>query len=356
MADKKARSIKIKNIYYMLSYAFQTLRETGIDSVASENFDNIHDLFAAILIRGISAQVKRGLHRDYVLREESLAGLRGQIRVAETIKQQTMPQGRLVCAYDEFALDSLHNQALKSVMLLLLRHSEVRDGNKSAIRKLLLYFVGVTEVAPSSIRWDALRYHRNNASYIMLIELCRLTVKGLLLTTEAGAHKLASWLQDEEMWRLYERFVLSYYQRHHPDYHPRIEYVNWDIAKDGDKSHLPAMKPDITLSHGGKRLIIDTKYYQKTMQSSYLNDKDTFISGHLYQMFAYVKNSDKDGKGNVAGVLLYAKTDEGLSPDEDHVISGNRISFKTLNLNQDWDAITEQLDKLCLWLKSDECA
>ena len=54
----------------MLSYAFQTLRETGLVNLASEDFDNIHDLFAAILVRGTGTQVKRGLHRDYIQTEE----------------------------------------------------------------------------------------------------------------------------------------------------------------------------------------------------------------------------------------------------------------------------------------------
>ena len=137
----------------MLSYAFQTLRETGFDSVASEDFENIHDLFAAILIRGVGAQVKRGLHRDYIQNEEALAGLRGQIKIAETIKQQTMTQRKLVCSYDEFSPDSPHNQALKSVMLLLLRYGNVKPENKKALRKLLLYFVDVAEVSPATIQW-----------------------------------------------------------------------------------------------------------------------------------------------------------------------------------------------------------
>ena len=45
----KDKSIFIKNIYYMLSYAFSTLRQGGYESVAAEEFENIHDLFAAIL-------------------------------------------------------------------------------------------------------------------------------------------------------------------------------------------------------------------------------------------------------------------------------------------------------------------
>jgi 5-methylcytosine-specific restriction enzyme subunit McrC len=81
-----------------------------------------------------------------------------------------------------------------------------------------------------------------------------------------------------------------------------------------------------------------------------------YRSGHIYQIFSYVKNRDINNTGNVAGILLYAKTDETITPDADFVISGNKISLKTLDLNRDWKEICEQLDKLCSWLKAERCA
>ena len=341
---------KIKNIYYMLSYAYQSLRETGYRNVATEDFDNVHDLFAAILARGVSSQVKRGLHREYVPQEEALSGLRGQIRVAESIKQQTISQGKLVCGYDEFTEDSPHNRVLKVTMLMLLRHGNVKPENKQALRRLLLYFSDVTEIVPNTIHWDSLKYHRNNASYRMLMGICRLAIKGLLLTTDAGNYKLSSWLQDEEMHRLYEKFVLSYYQQLHPGFAPKAAYIEWDLWGDSSRTYLPTMKTDITLSNGARRLIIDAKYYGHTMQVNSRFDSTTFISSNLYQIFTYVKNSDKGSTGKVAGVLLYAKTEEDIAPDDSFNMSGNRISLKTLDLNQDWSNITRQLEALCEWL------
>ena len=47
----KDKSIFIKNIYYMLSYAFTVLRQGGYEEIATEKFENVHDLFAAILAK-----------------------------------------------------------------------------------------------------------------------------------------------------------------------------------------------------------------------------------------------------------------------------------------------------------------
>lgn len=69
------------------------------------------------------------------------------------------------------------------------------------------------------------------------------------------------------------------------------------------------MITDITLkSKDGRVLILDAKYYGQQMQSNF--DVQTYRNGNLYQIFTYVKNWDKDHTGNVAGMLLYAKTSE----------------------------------------------
>ena len=43
-------------------------------------------------------------------------------------------------------------------------------------------------------------------------------------------------------------------------------------------------------------------------------------------------------------MLLYARTDEGNQPDNTYMMSGNRISVKTLDLNCEFSEITRQLN------------
>ena len=104
------------------------------------------------------------------------------------------------------------------------------------------------------------------------------------------------------------------------------------------------MKSDITLTDGSRTLIIDAKYYGHTMQTHAMFNSKSIISGNLYQIFTYVKNKDRNGSGNVSGVLLYAKTDEDITPDNDYRIGGNRFSVKTLDLGADWTEIVKQLN------------
>ena len=74
----KDKSILINNIYHMLSYAFQTLNQETYDDVAVESFDEMYNLLAAILAKGIGLQLKQGLYREYISRQEELPVMRGK--------------------------------------------------------------------------------------------------------------------------------------------------------------------------------------------------------------------------------------------------------------------------------------
>jgi len=147
-------SIVISNIYYMLTYAFQVLRQSNYDEVASEPFDNIQDLFAAILSKGIAQQLKQGLHREYIERTEDLSVMHGRIDINGTIRNLAQDRKLLSCEYDELSENNIFNQILKITALLLMKEKSVREESKAALKKEMLFFAGVDEIDPSLIRWD----------------------------------------------------------------------------------------------------------------------------------------------------------------------------------------------------------
>lgn len=341
------KGIFIQNIYYMLSYAFQILKQEDYQKVAGEKFDKIHDLFAAILEKGVARQVKQGLYREYVPIQEDLSVMRGKLNINDTIALKVQRKQKLSCEFDEFSEDNLYNQILKVTIHRLIKADDVAAERKQALRKLIVFFGNVSLIQPDHITWNRLIYQRNNRNYELLLNLCYLVLNGMLQTTEDGAYKLIAF-SDEHMERLYEKFILEYYKQHHPELHPAAPVIEWDHTEDPDSQmiqFLPKMKTDIVLEKGDKTLIIDAKYYGKAMIQNY--SKETLRSAHLYQIFAYVKNMDKNNTGNVSGLLLYAKTEEEVFPDgEPFVIGGNSIGAKTLDLNQEFKEISYQLDKI----------
>ena len=131
--------IPIRNIYYMLSYAFQVLNEQGFKTIATEQFDNVAELCAAILSKGVSLQIKRGLRREYIENTEPLSSLRGRIEVSESIKTQSLQKRQLVCSYDDYSENAYVNRIIKTTMALLLR-ADIAKARKKELRKLLLFF------------------------------------------------------------------------------------------------------------------------------------------------------------------------------------------------------------------------
>ena len=93
--------IPVQNIYYMLSYAFQSLQAQSYKNLATENFHNTAELCAAILDKGVSTQLKRGLGRDYVPKSESLSTLQGKLNISQSIKTQALLKKQMICTNQE---------------------------------------------------------------------------------------------------------------------------------------------------------------------------------------------------------------------------------------------------------------
>lgn len=337
--------IPIQNVYYMLSYAFQVLNEQSYKNIATEQFHNTAELMAAILEKSIALQLKRGLGKEYISQMETLSSLRGKIDIAESIKTQSMMRKQLICTYDEFSVNSTMNRIIKSTVELLLC-SNISKQRKKSLRKLMVYFGEVDFIDLHTVNWNV-QYNRNNQTYRMLISICYLVVKGLLQTQSDGRKKLMDFLDEQRMCRLYEKFILEYYRK---EFKNQIvadaSQIPWQLDNE-ENDMLPVMQSDIMLQRGDRVLIIDAKYYEHSTQVQF--DKHTLHSGNLYQIFTYVKNKEyelKDKDHKVSGMLLYAKTDEEIYPNNVYQMSGNQITVRTLDLNLPFSEIAEQLNTI----------
>ncbi len=330
----------------MLSYAFYNLNDDNYNRIQTEEFENTADLFSEILAIGVAKQIKQGLVKDYIDVKETTSSIRGKIEITESINSQSFLKRQLTCTYDEFSVNCYLNQILKSTMNLLLK-SDISRRNKKKLKKLLMYFREVDLIDLKSINWK-IRFDRNNQNYRMLIGICYLTVKGLLQTTRKGDVKLMKFLDDQRTSRLYEKFILNYYKKEHPKINASASQIKWQLDDEEDFM-LPRMQSDIMLEYEDKVLIIDAKYYKHTLQSYY--DVNTLHSANLYQVFTYVKNKQVENlEKDVSGMLLYARTDEEVLPGNTYKMSGNTISVKTLDLNQDFELIKGQLDEIAMGL------
>lgn len=402
---RKNKEIFVKNIYYMLSYVFDYFREDSYKKIQGEEFEDAKDLFAALLIKDVSRQLKQGLYKDYKKKREMLQTVRGKILPYETMTLGVRERDRrkIVCEFDELSENNIWNQILKTTLCFLVRENDVTAARRQQIRKILSFFEQIDTINPRQILWRKLQISRENRSYEVLMNLCYFVLDGLILNEKDGSYQMQI-LSEEHMERLYEKFVLAYYQRHYRQLDEvRARQIRWKLDEEDEKyerehekyekykrgqrekeelkkerkrekkknlEFLPVMKTDITLKKGNKILIIDTKYYQNNLQERY--GKKTIHSNNLYQIFAYVKNLDaqererekvelergeeeRGAKGKrkeeikkieVSGMLLYAKTEGENIPDCEYKMSGNWIGVRTLDLGVEFEEIRGRLDEI----------
>lgn len=338
---KSSETIRIENVYHMLAYAFEALRKGPYAKIDPDEFANAEDMFAWILGLGMSQLVKQGLFREYVDVVEDMSGLRGKIELCGTINHRIARRPMLTVDHDEFSEDNLFNRILKATVGLLVRSNRLKV-SKNLIKHVLPFFAAVSDIRPKDICWDRLRYQRNNQHYLMLMNVCRLVIDRMMMSTTAGnVHVLSLDATDAKLHKLYESFVRAYFDRHF-GLPTRTRHIRWDIEDGTDQTYLPEMEADIVLERGSRALIIDTKFYGAILGGR-IGGKVS--SANLYQLLSYVSNYQANHRGAaVSGMLLYAKTTVDDFNGAEWRIGRHEIEVRTLKLDQKFSAIKASLD------------
>lgn len=97
-------------------------------------------------------------------------------------------------------------------------------------------------------------------------------IDGMLLTADDREYKLAKFVDDQHMNHLYEKFILEYYRKEHPELKANASQIPWALD-DGVGTLLLVMQSDIMLENkaGDTVLIIDAKYYTHTLAENRFN-------------------------------------------------------------------------------------
>lgn len=165
--------IPIKNIYYMLCYAWDNILNQGQETLLDvEALENIYNLLSSILIKEANKIIKSGIYKGYVECTESISVVRGRINLNDTLKEQSLIRNKIVCDFHEFSENIILNQILKTTMETLLTCKEVDRKYRDQMRMLLRNFSGVHSVDINNVSWSRINYNRNNKKYRLIINVC----------------------------------------------------------------------------------------------------------------------------------------------------------------------------------------
>lgn len=340
-------SIPIANVYYLLCYAWGHAAERDVVSAGEiGHFERIHDLFGLVLAEGTFRLLHRGLDRGYREVREDLPGVRGKILVSEMAKQALRTRGHVACLSEEMSHDVLHNRILRSTLRELL---DIRDLDRDVRARVRLAFrrmEGIRLIRVDRLAFRQVQLDRNRRTYRFLLALCALIHEQLLVDQTDGTAYFRDFREDEaQMHALFEKFVGEFYQRELIGYRVRApKQIAWFDAwapMEEDLTRIPRMQADVVMEAPDRRIILDAKYYRKSLGGAFGAQK--LHSENLYQILAYLRNreaNEADGPRH-EGILLYPVVDQPLAV-EVH-LEGFRIRARGVDLSQDWWTIHQRM-------------
>jgi len=336
--------IPIQNVYYLLCYAWDKLAEKDVVSVEAIDATSLADLFARVLINGTNHLLKRGFDRGYVSQQEWTGRVRGRICFQEATRRNPTTTGRLPCDFDELSYSIVHNQILKATMRRLIRTYGLAAELSESLSQICHRLSDIADIELTSRVFGRVQLHRNNQFYEFLLKVCELIYRNLLVSEKSGTSKFMDFVQDRhQMAILFEEFVRNFYRLHAAEFEVRREDIYWWRWIAADKvaaGLLPKMQTDISLTSTRRKIIIDCKFTPEVTQHHFEAEK--LHSSHLYQVYAYMSNLPEGKLTDTCEVmLLYPTVDSPLSAS--YMDKGRKISIRTINLNQPWEGIHQDL-------------
>ena len=338
--------IPIKNLYYLLSYAWDKLNQADNMQVSQDDYNNSLDLLARLFISGANRLLKKGLDKSYFEEADEYTGIKGKLVFNETLNRQLHKNGKTFCQFDTYTANVTKNQILKSTMRLLTKIPELdRELNSDA----WACFYRFSEIDDITIEPDVYRSvakERLSSSYKLLFDISQLLYEHASLNEESGKFTFKDFSRDHQaLASLFEKFVFNFFKKEQSKFIVRRENISWEATpiNNSDLSLLPNMQTDITLESNDNKIIIDTKFY-KNATSTYFS-KESFNSSNLYQIYSYLNNLEKDKKNinnaNCSGILLYPTVDKEI--DEQYQMGDHKIRLATVDLSKDWKIISQRL-------------
>lgn len=343
-------TIPVKNIYYLLCYAWDKLEFSDLAPVDGDDFDSIESLLAKILVESTDTLFKRGLTHDYIETETEIAGVKGRIDFDMSMRRQLFRQGKAYCRFDDFTPNVLPNQIIKSTLKRLMRLNSIPAKLKESLRIQYSRLMFIDSIELQSDHFRRVSIHSSNTIYNFLMNICSLVFHNTGIHENGQERSFREFLRDEKkMPRLFEGFIRNFYRREQSRYRAGADTVEWQFAPDstGNLDLFPRMVTDITLASAFEKIIIEVKYYPEAIVQNRFGDY-RLRSNNLYQLFAYLNNvalsSEHPGNAHCSGILLYPTVHESI--DETYRLANHTIRIYTLNLNQHWQGIRKDLLEL----------
>lgn len=271
------------NLIRMISTVLDLSLYDSDASKVEKHTGSILEVLIGLFCQKLWQCVRRGMVRQYEVRNENLAMLRGRISMPEQIRLNIVRPDRLACVFDEFSENNPLNQALKAALQVLRRVAKTQE-NQRNLAELLFCFQDVDDVTPAAIDWSRAGTNRLSTRYKPLLAMARLFIEGKSPDVVSGSGDGFALLFD--MNQLFESYVGVVAKRvfAKDGLKVTLQGPTRHLARVASGSPVFQLKPDIVARSGdGIAFIIDTKW-KRLKEQVY---REGVTSSDVYQMYAY---------------------------------------------------------------------
>jgi len=347
--------IPYQNLWYMLLYAWnEPPKFRGEIAEEIEKAQTLDGLLCLVLIKLVQQRFRIGLGRNYVDERNIIRGIRGKINFGESLKRNLFNQGRAFCEYQNFNINVPKNQIIRTTLMRMIRlgnfgsdlsfEREVRQ----KLRMLSRSMDGIDFIELSTDLIHRLPLGRNDRDYRIMLAICELLLLRYMPSDTMGETNLLEIEREKlRMFDVFERFVANFYKYHLKDWEVISQKVlTWhELPKN---NYMPNMQPDLYLRNklNNRIIILDTKFMPQTSKGYW---KETFHSGNLYQIYAYLKTQEhiSDSFQKAEGILLYPAS--GASKHSERInLQNHTIRVENIDLTKNWEDIEKNLLTLIL--------
>jgi 5-methylcytosine-specific restriction enzyme subunit McrC len=349
--------IPIRNLWYMLLYAWNESPITPPGNMEDiEDAPSLDALLASVLVRLVQQRLRIGLGRNYIDEKHLLRGIRGRINFSNSLKRRSFERGQAYCEFQQYSLNVPKNQIIRSTLMRLIKTGQFGPDPTRAeelrhiLRRLIRDLDGIDLI---ELKLDYIRRQqlgRNDRDYRIMLAICELLLQRQMPTDSTGQSRLPAIDRAAlVMYHIYERFIANFY---------KIHLHGWEVSPQKRLSwherepntYLPSMAPDIVLQEKttGRIIALDTKF---TAQSLIKNQwgGEGFNSGHLYQMYAYLKTQEhvSEHHRRASGILLYPVVNQ-KKISERIILQEQSLIVESVDLTAPWQDIEQHLLELIL--------
>lgn len=331
-------AIPIRNIYYMLTYAWKHLQDAKIVNLDAVPGNSLLDILGYALNKCVLYLHRRGLELGYQQHTELVSGIKGRVEFTQTLNGLYMTQGKTASTFDELTPDTLANQIIKTSLTVLMKSENLSTTIREESRSIHARMSDIKEINLSPLHFHRVKIGENSRHYKFAINLCKFIADNSISNQKNGSYRFYDFERDErKMSLLYQDFLYHFCLKQLSNAKIKRSYLQWNAYSETDVglSFLPRMETDITIIGNVRTLIIDAKYYKNIFSGRH--DAQKFHSPNLYQLMNYLLAYKPMQGQKISGLLIYPQVKEAVK--HRYNVNGFDVGLCTINLDQEWTQI-----------------